>query len=112
MFELQAPHILLKHEFATDSAGAGQWRGGLGVETRVKFYGEKTKGVVFGDGVDEEAKAFGLFGGKEGAINEMELSLPDGAIHRPKSKEIIPDLPPGTILHQVAGGEGAMAIPT
>ena len=33
MFEQQTPHLLLKHELLPDSAGAGQWRGGLGVET-------------------------------------------------------------------------------
>ncbi|MFQ5438597.1 MAG: hydantoinase B/oxoprolinase family protein, partial [Paracoccaceae bacterium] len=29
MFEQQTPHLLVKHEYTTDSAGAGQWRGGL-----------------------------------------------------------------------------------
>jgi N-methylhydantoinase B len=106
MFELQTPHFLMKHEFAMDSAGAGRWRGGLGVETMVRFYGERTKGVVFGDGVDEEGRAFGLFGGKEGCINEMEFSFPDGSRYSPRSKEIIPDLPPETIMRQVAGGGG------
>ena len=33
MFEQQTPHRLIKHELLPDSAGAGQWRGGLGVET-------------------------------------------------------------------------------
>jgi len=33
MFEQQTPHVLRKHEYLCDSAGAGQWRGGLGVET-------------------------------------------------------------------------------
>jgi N-methylhydantoinase B len=31
MFEQQTPHRLLRHEYWTDSAGAGRWRGGLGV---------------------------------------------------------------------------------
>lgn len=111
MFELQTPNRLIKSEFAMDSAGAGQWRGGLGVETIIQFNGEKNKGVVFGDGVDEETRAFGLFGGKAGCINEMELRFPDDSRHRPKSKEIIPDLPSGTILHQVAGGGGGYGKP-
>jgi N-methylhydantoinase B len=112
MFELQTPNRIAKHEYALDSAGAGRWRGGLGVETIIRFGGEEAKGVVFGDGVDHETRAFGLFGGNVGSINEMEFKFPDGSRHRPKSKEIVSDIPPGTILHQVAGGGGGYGKPT
>ena len=106
MFELQTPNIIVKHEYAPDSAGAGCWRGGLGVETIIRFEGENSKGVVFGDGIDEKARAFGLFGGKHGSINEMEFNFPDGKSHKPQSKELIEDIPKGTVLRQVAGGGG------
>ena len=52
MFEIQNPHFLLKHEFATDSAGAGQWRGGLGVETEFRMDGSNVTAVCYGDGVE------------------------------------------------------------
>ena len=102
----------MKHEYAIDSAGSGQWRGGLGVETIVKFYGEQTKGVIFGDGLDEESRAFGLFGGAEGHINEMAFDFPDGTQHIPKSKEILPDIPTGTLMRQLAGGGGGYGHPS
>jgi len=111
MFELTDPHVLFKHEYVTDSGGAGRWRGGLGVETIFKIYGEEVMGVTFGDGVDEQARAFGLFGGKEGSLNKMELIFPDGQIYYPKSKEIIKGIPPGTIFHEVAGGGGGYGDP-
>jgi N-methylhydantoinase B len=111
MFELQTPNFIVKHEYAPDSAGAGRWRGGLGVETIVKFGGEKSKGVVFGDGVDDETRAFGLFGGKVGSINDMEFRFPDGSCHKAKSKEIVSDIPKGTIMRQVAGGGGGYGEP-
>lgn len=111
MFELQTPNLIVKHEYAQDSAGTGRWRGGLGVETIIRFGGEASKGVVFGDGVDSEARAFGLFGGSLGSINEMEFSFPNGTRHRPKSKEIIPDIPNGTIMRQIAGGGGGYGDP-
>ena len=111
MFESQTPNFIVMHEYAPDSAGAGRWRGGLGVETIVKFGGEKSKGVVFGDGVDDETRAFGLFGGKVGSINYMEFRFPDGSCHKPKSKEIVPDIPKGTIMRQVAGGGGGYGEP-
>lgn len=111
MFELTDPHILLKHEYVTDSSGAGQWRGGLGVETLFEIYGEEVTGVAYGDGVDEEARAFGLFGGKAGLLNKIELFYPDGRIYSPRLKEIIKGIPKGTIFHQIAGGGGGYGDP-
>ena len=111
MFEVTDPHILLKHEYVTDSAGAGQWRGGLGVETIFQIYGEGVTGVTFGDGVDEEARAFGLFGGKKGSLNKLELRYPDGQVYFPKSKEVIKGIPKGTVFHEVAGGGGGYGDP-
>ena len=111
MFELTDPHVLIKHEYVTDSGGAGRWRGGLGVETIFRIYGEEITGVTFGDGVDEEARAFGLFGGKEGSLNKMEFIYPDGQIYYPKSKEIIKGIPSGTIFHEFAGGGGGYGDP-
>ncbi len=111
MFEIHDPHFLIKHEYVRDSAGAGRWRGGLGVETRFRFDGEETRGVVFGDGVDEEARAFGLFGGKAGSINRIELIHPDGKVYVPKSKEVIPSIPTGTLFHEIVGGGGGYGDP-
>jgi N-methylhydantoinase B len=34
MFEQQTPHRLIKHEYLCDSAGGGQWRGGVVVHGR------------------------------------------------------------------------------
>jgi len=111
MFELTTPHLLRKHEYVTDSAGAGQWRGGLGVETTFKIYGQEVTGVVFGDGVEEEARAFGLFSGKAGTLNKLELTYPDGSLHTPKSKDVIRGIPKGTIFHEIAGGGGGYGDP-
>ena len=111
MFELTTPHLLRKHEYVTDSAGAGQWRGGLGVETIFKIYGQEVTGVVFGDGVEEEARAFGLFSGKAGSLNKLELTYPDDYLHTPKSKDVIRGIPKGTIFHEIAGGGGGYGDP-
>ncbi len=106
MFEIQNPHLLRKHEYLSDSAGAGQWRGGLGVETEFEMLGENVTGVAFGDGIEEAARAFGFFGGGAGSRNAIVLTYPDGSQRRAKSKEIIRDIPPGTVFHQLAGGGG------
>jgi len=109
MFEQQTPHLLLHHEFWPDSAGAGQWRGGLGVETRFRIGGEKTKVVTFGDGDVEPA--FGLFGGKDSTLNTIELRFPDGKIYKTTSKDLVEDVPEGTMLFQQAGGGGGYGAP-
>jgi N-methylhydantoinase B len=109
MFEQQTPHLLLKHEYWIDSAGAGQWRGGLGIETLFRISGEKTKVVTFGDGDVEPA--FGLFSGKEGTLNKIELMYPDGKIYKTTSKDLVEDVPEGTLLFQQAGGGGGYGDP-
>lgn len=111
MFEIHDPHFLLRHEYWPDSAGAGRWRGGLGVVTEFVMKGEGTTGVAFGDGVEEEARAFGFFGGRSGARNAIRLALPDGGERVPKTKEIVRDIPRGTVFRQWAGGGGGYGDP-
>lgn len=111
MFEIHDPHFLVKHEYLADSAGAGRWRGGLGVETEFVIRGENVTGVAFGDGVEEDARAFGFFGGRPGSGNAITLRYPNGETRRAKTKEIIRDIPQGTVFHQIAGGGGGYGDP-
>ncbi|MCP4072725.1 MAG: hydantoinase B/oxoprolinase family protein [Hyphomicrobiales bacterium] len=109
MFEQQTPHRLVKHEYSEDSAGAGQWRGGLGVETKYIIGSHDTQFVTFGDGDIEPA--FGLFGGKDGTLNSITLTYPDGKKHLPNNKDLITGVPKGTLYHQLAGGGGGYGDP-
>ena len=104
MFEQMTPHTLIEHEFLTDSAGPGRYRGGLGVRTRYRVGGTGTKLVTFGDGDVEPA--FGLRGGGEGTLNRIELEYPDGRRYVTTSKDLVVDVPPGTLYLQEAGGGG------
>ena len=109
MFEQQTPHLLEKHELLADSAGPGQWRGGLGVETRIRFGGEEIQVVTFGDGDIEPA--FGLFGGGDGTLNFIELHEPDGEVYTCTTKDLVRGVPPGTLYVQQAGGGGGWGDP-
>jgi N-methylhydantoinase B len=109
MFEQQTPHHLLLHEYWCDSAGAGEWRGGLGVETKFIIGSDNTKVVTFGDGDVEPA--FGAHGGKEGTLNKIELHYPDGKIYRTTTKDLIENVPEGTVYFQQAGGGGGYGHP-
>ena len=109
MFEQQTPHRLLRHEYLTDSAGAGEFRGGLGVETRYIVGGENTQIVTFGDGDIEPA--FGVNGGMGSTLNKIELHYPDGEVHRPTTKDLVEGVPTGTLYIQEAGGGGGQGSP-
>ena len=111
MFEIQDPHFLLRHEYWPDSAGAGEWRGGLGTECEIAINGEGVTGVAFGDGVEDEARAFGLHGGSAGVTNQLTITQPDGTVRRPKAKEVVRDIPRGSIVVQHAGGGGGYGDP-
>jgi len=103
------PHLLLKHEYLTNSAGAGKFRGGLGVETRYRVGGEGTQLVTFGDGDVEPA--FGLDGGGDGTLNKIELHYPDDRVYATTSKDLVTDIPSGTLYVQEAGGGGGYGSP-
>ena len=109
MFEQQTPHRLIKHEYLCDSAGPGQWRGGLGVETMFEIGSDDTQLVTFGDGDFEPA--FGLLGGGPGTLNFIRLTYPDGAERTPRNKDLITGVPAGTRYHQQAGGGGGYGDP-
>jgi N-methylhydantoinase B len=109
MFELQTPHRLVKHEYLSDSAGPGEWRGGLGVETIFEIGSDDTQLVTFGDGDFEPA--FGLFGGGPGTLNFIRLTYPDGKVIVPRNKDLLTNVPRGTTYHQQAGGGGGYGDP-
>jgi N-methylhydantoinase B len=109
MFEQQTPHLLKRHEYLPDSAGAGQWRGGLGVITEYVIGSDNTQFVTFGDGDFEPA--FGLFGGKDSILNEITLTYPDGTKRVPRNKDLILGVPKDTFYHQIAGGGGGYGDP-
>ncbi len=109
MFEQQTPHLLIEHEYIPDSAGAGEYRGGLGVVTRYKVGGDDTQIVTFGDGDVEPA--FGLFGGGPGTLNSIELRAPSGDVYRPTSKDLVTGVEAGTLYVQEAGGGGGYGDP-
>jgi N-methylhydantoinase B len=109
MFEQQTPHLLLRHEYLCDSAGPGQWRGGLGVETIFEIGADDTQVVIFGDGDVEPP--FGLQGGGNGSLNSVKLRYPDGKEYLPRSLDLITGVSRGTVYHQLAGGGGGYGDP-
>ncbi|MBC3804128.1 hydantoinase B/oxoprolinase family protein [Acetobacterium fimetarium] len=65
--EVQYPHITLYHEMDTDTAGAGEYRGGCGMKYAFELYAEQSDVVNFGDGI--KFAPYGLRGGQQGSLN-------------------------------------------
>lgn len=112
VFEFTSPHTLLYHEYRPDSAGAGEWRGGLGTRTAWRCEGEGEVGVSIGDDVDSEGAdpPRGLFGGEDGTLNNTAVTFADGRSVSWGSKELL-ELPPGTIVSSDRGGGGGYGYP-
>jgi len=111
MFELTLPFTLHKYEYATDSCGAGEWRGGLGVEVEFTIHADGVQASVFGDGGSETTAAPGILGGTNGAVNHITLQYPDGREYKSFTKDLISDIPKGTVYRQLAGGGGGYGNP-
>ena len=111
MFELTLPMTLQKYEYAMDSCGAGEWRGGLGVEVRYTINADGVQASIFGDGGNEATAAPGILGGTNGAVNDITLEYPDNRIYKSYTKDLVSDIPKGTIYKQLAGGGGGYGDP-
>jgi N-methylhydantoinase B len=107
-FEIQDPHVLLRHEFIEDSGGGGKWRGGLGAVTEWRFEGESCTLVLQG----EPEGGFGLFSGLPGSKNVLVLTFPDGTSYEVAPKEVVRVMvPAGTIVKRLSGGGGGFGNP-
>ena len=101
--EVQYPHITLKHEMEKDTAGAGEYRGGAGIEYAFQIYDDTCEIVMFGDGINNPP--YGLNDGFEGSFNKP-LFYHDGEWIQTASKEHPRKVSKGDIvsIHSAGGG--------
>jgi len=76
VLEKRFPIRFTQWSFEIDSGGPGKYRGGLGSIKKFIITAEKSQLMVLGD--REKYPPFGLFGGKEGAAQRLEMKLADG----------------------------------
>ena len=107
--EIQYPHLTLCHEMEMDSAGSGMWRGGPGIRYSLKFYGDPTHIVMFGDGM--KIPPFGSSSGRPGSLNRAELTIEGEQSIVLASKESDRLLPKGTVLTIISSGGGGWGDP-
>lgn len=101
--EVQYPHITLKHEMECDTAGAGEYRGGAGIEYTFQIYDDTSEIVMFGDGIKNPP--YGLNGGFNGSFNKP-LFRHEGEWIQTESKEYPRKVSEGDIvsIHSAGGG--------
>ncbi len=78
LHELVDPFTVLQYEFWPDSAGAGQWRGGMGTIYRWRIDTDGIPAANFGGGVHEVTAPFGLQGGKPAPPHQLFIRQAGG----------------------------------
>ncbi len=78
LHELVNPYTVLQYEFWPDSAGAGEWRGGMGTIYRWRVETDDIAVANFGGGVHEETKPFGLQGGHAAPPHQLYIRTHGG----------------------------------
>jgi N-methylhydantoinase B len=110
MSETQYPHLTEEHEYVTDLAGPGQWRGGNGVRTVQQMIDHEgtASAIVWGN----RHPSRGLCGGHVAAPNRVifRYGSPDEA-EIPGGRALELRLRPGERICTVRGGGGGWGDP-
>ena len=77
LHELVNPYTVLQYEYWPDSAGAGEWRGGMGTIYRWRVETDGVTVANFGGGNRPETAPFGLEGGKTAPPHRLYLRKGD-----------------------------------
>jgi len=104
--ELKTPMMVLERALRTDSGGAGQYRGGMGIQTIARSLVPGRWNASSGSGGRVSCPPWGLWGGQAGATAETLIKGPaETGFHLPDGRGGISEA--GTeILYRTAGGGG------
>jgi N-methylhydantoinase B len=104
LHELVDPFTVLQYEYWPDSAGAGEWRGGLGTIYRWRIDTNGIPAANFGGGVHDVTAPYGLAGGRPAPKHQLRLHKGEKVI--PVDAESFYDLGEGDVfeIHQSGGG--------
>ena len=107
--ELKYPHIIERHELRPDSGGPGRFRGGLGVIQQRRVLATSAINAQIERTQDAP---WGLFGGKSGAPNKLEILRADGTHEKyPTGKVLDEELYEGDAYILFSGGGGGYGSP-
>lgn len=113
--EWETPYRWLRHEFVADSAGDGQWRGGLGVRLDMlntydpKVWQDHDCVVMTGNSDGEKFEPLGLMGGTNGKKHKLGI-VRDGQEAGLRCVDV-QYVRPGDLLWSESGGGGGVGEP-
>jgi N-methylhydantoinase B len=99
---------VLKYGLRQDSGGAGKFRGGLGVERVYEFQAD---GFITFSLERKATPPWGLWGGGDGAYNQVEITSPDGSVRQVRKATQHP-IATGERVKIMTGGGGGWGAPS
>jgi N-methylhydantoinase B len=106
--ESRIPSIrILKYGLRQDSGGAGRYRGGLGIERLYHFLSPAFATFSLERKV---TPPWGLWGGRDGAVNDVEITSPDGRVRHLRKATQHP-ITAGERVRILTGGGGGYGPP-
>ena len=107
--ESRLPSIrIMRYALRQDSGGAGRYRGGLGIEREYEFL--LPAFITFS--LEREATPpWGLWGGKDGAVNGVDITAPDGTTRHVRKATQHP-IAAGEVVRIMTGGGGGYGPPS
>jgi N-methylhydantoinase B len=99
---------VLRYGLRQDSGGAGRLRGGLGIE---RVYELLSPAFITFSLERKATPPWGLWGGRDGAVNGVEITAADGAVRRVRKATQHP-IAVGEIVRVMTGGGGGFGPPS
>jgi N-methylhydantoinase B len=103
VIETYYPFLVRRYELIRGSAGAGQWRGGMGLRRELVIHSEASVGIVSDR---QDIAPWGLEGGKPGGMARCYLVSPEGDEQRLIQKCTVTVRPATRLVLETAGGGG------
>jgi N-methylhydantoinase B len=103
MQEALYPIRIEAQRYRSDSGGAGEFRGGLGIEKVSTYLGAAQSTIYFDR---RGCPPWGVLGGKAGAAPQLQVTRADGKVEEPDYKCLLPLASGDQIRFRSAGGGG------
>lgn len=110
LHEMDAPYLLEELEYLPDSAGAGTWRGGLGVRYRWRILADNIACATYGSGFMDETRPPGLIDGAPGIKQTLTLTRADGTVEELETNRFY-TLHQGDVFEVISSGGGGFGDP-
>lgn len=110
LHEMDAPYLIEELEYLPDSAGGGEWRGGLGVRYRWRVLADNIACATYGSGMLTETAPVGLMGGQGGITQHISIARNGGEPQDIETNSFY-TLQEGDVVEVLSSGGGGFGDP-